>query len=220
MEQLTATALDASAGNPLSATVSWNSSDPGVASVSQSGQVTGNAVGTAVITATAGGVSGSANFTVQSGPPGGYHEPSGMSPQINTGAITSIAASGFTVFSPSTTSPTGEWIGNLTVVPGGTGLRITYPPNVVAGNSPVRFGRGVPSAGTGRYYQRMKVRFSSNWTNANNPGIKLCEPRTQQTGNGQGASENHVITASGFRRPGAEFRRFVSARPERPIPAS
>ena len=118
-QQLTATPLDAS-GNPLSASVSWNSSDPGAASVSQSGQVTGNAAGSATITATAGGVSGSANITVQSGPPGGYHEPSGMAVQINTGPITSTA--GFSNFSPSTISSTGEWAGNLTLAPGGSGF--------------------------------------------------------------------------------------------------
>jgi hypothetical protein len=161
--------------------------------------VTGNAAGTAVITATASGVSGSANVTVQSGPPGGYHEPSGMATQINTGPIPSI--SGFSVFSPSTTTSTGEWSGNLSVVPGGTGLRITYQPNLAAGGSPVRFGHSVPSAGTGWYYQRMKLRFSANWTNANNPGMKFCEPRTQQTGNGQGATENEVITGSGLVGP-------------------
>ena len=114
-------------------------------------------------------------------------------------SITSTAA--LSVFSPTTTSATGEWKGNLSSVPGGSGLRITYRPNLAAGNSPVRFGITLPSAGSGWYYQRMNVRFSSNWTNANNPGIKLFEPRTQQPGNGQGATENHVITASGFVGP-------------------
>ena len=151
-EQFAATPLDAS-GTALSATVSWSSNDASVVSVSSSGVVTGKAAGSATITAIAGGVSDNAGVTVQSGPPGGYHEPSGMSPQINTGAITSI--SGFSMFSPGTTTSTGEWSGNLAVVPGGTGLRITYQPNLVPGGSPVRFGRGVPSAGTGWYYQRM-----------------------------------------------------------------
>ena len=59
--------------------------------------------------------------------------------------------------------------------------------------SPVRFGIGVRSAGTGWYYQRMTVHFSANWTDVNNPAVKLCEPRTQQTGSGQAANENDVI---------------------------
>jgi hypothetical protein len=114
-----------------------------------------------------------------------------MSAQINTGPIASTSV--VTVFSPSTMSSTGEWIGNLSVVPGGTGLRLTYNPSLAPGYSPVRFGRGIPSAGTGWYYQRMKVRFSSNWTVANNPASKLCEPRTEQTGSGSGPNENDVI---------------------------
>jgi hypothetical protein len=59
----------------------------------------------------------------------------------------------------------------------------------------VRFGIGVQSAGSGWYYQRMQVRFSSNWTNANNPVVKLCEPQTEQDGPISGTKENHVIAA-------------------------
>ena len=62
--QLGATAQD-SAGNPLSGrTVTWTSSDGGVARVNGSGLVTGVAAGTATITATSGGKSGSAAVTV------------------------------------------------------------------------------------------------------------------------------------------------------------
>ena len=188
--QLTAQALDAT-GTPVSVAVSWSSSNAGIASIASSGTVTAIAVGSATMRATASGVSGDAAVTVESGPPGGYHEPSGMAPQIKTGSITSTSA--VTIFSPSTPSSTGDWIGNLSVVPGGTGLRLTYRPSLVAGNSPVRFGLAVPSPGTGRYYQRMQVRFSSNWTNVNNPVIKMCEPRTQQSGSGTGPNENDVI---------------------------
>ena len=39
----------------------------------------------------------------------------------------------------------------------------------------------------------MKVRFSSNWTNADNPVIKLCEPRTWGQGDASGPTENDVI---------------------------
>jgi hypothetical protein len=121
-----------------------------------------------------------------------------MSTQINTGPITSTA--GFDQFSGSSASATGEWAGNLAPVPSasGTGLRVTYPTSLVGGNSPVRFGRAIASAGTGWYYQRMMVRFSSNWTLSGNVALKLCEPRTQQQGSGQGPNENHVIGAHDF----------------------
>ncbi len=139
------------------------------------------------------GSGGSGSKTPPPPPPSGsYHEPSGFATQINTGSISSTGR--VSVFSPSSTSATGEWSGNLTAAPGG-GLRLWYRPNLVAGNSPVRFGFGIPSSGSGWYYQRMQVRFSSNWTNGNNPLVKLCEPRTMQSGSPAGPDENHVISA-------------------------
>ena len=68
--QLTATPRDA-AGNPVSGrTVTWQSSDGGVASVSTSGRVLGLAEGGVTITATSEGQSGSAAITVTALPPG------------------------------------------------------------------------------------------------------------------------------------------------------
>ena len=62
--QLGATAQD-STGNPLSGrTITWTSSNGGVAGVNSSGLVTGVSAGTATITATSGGKSGSAAVTV------------------------------------------------------------------------------------------------------------------------------------------------------------
>ncbi|UCF20661.1 MAG: Ig-like domain-containing protein, partial [Gemmatimonadota bacterium] len=62
--QLTATPED-DAGNPLPGrTVTWSSSDDGVATVSATGLVTGVALGAATITATSEGVSGTAAITV------------------------------------------------------------------------------------------------------------------------------------------------------------
>jgi hypothetical protein len=126
----------------------------------------------------------------------GSNEPPGMSTQINTGPIASTTV--FTVFSPPAPSSLGDWSGNLTVVPGGTGLRVTYPLTLPGGNSPARWGHGIGSPGTGWYYQRMKVRFSPNWTLSGNVALKFCEPRTEQTGSGQGPDENHVIGAHDF----------------------
>src|SRR5439155_9078696 len=62
--QLTAALRDAN-GNPLSGrTVTWATSDGGVATVSSTGLVTGVTVGSATITATSEGKSGSATVTV------------------------------------------------------------------------------------------------------------------------------------------------------------
>lgn len=66
---LTATTLDAS-GKPLTGrVVDWTSSDPGVATVSSTGVVTGVAAGTATITASSEGKSGTATVTVTAPPP-------------------------------------------------------------------------------------------------------------------------------------------------------
>lgn len=62
--QLSATALDASGGVLTGRPVTWSSSDAAVASVSSSGLVSALAPGTAQLTATIGGVSGSATVTV------------------------------------------------------------------------------------------------------------------------------------------------------------
>lgn len=62
-QQFTATVLDLH-GNPLAASVTWSSSDPGVATVDGTGLATGVSVGQATITATAQGASGSATLTV------------------------------------------------------------------------------------------------------------------------------------------------------------
>jgi uncharacterized protein YjdB len=72
--QLTALLRDAN-GNPLSGrTVTWATSDSGVATVSATGLVTGVAVGSATITATSEGKSGTATVTVTAVPvPSGHH---------------------------------------------------------------------------------------------------------------------------------------------------
>jgi hypothetical protein len=62
--QFTATVTDV-AGNPVaSPTVTWTSSDPSVATVSSAGLATGVSEGDAIITATSGGVSGTATVIV------------------------------------------------------------------------------------------------------------------------------------------------------------
>jgi uncharacterized protein YjdB len=91
--QLTATPKD-SAGNPLSGrTVSWTSSNGGVATVTATGLVTGVSTGSATITATSGGKSGTAAITVSSTtPPTGcatachYVDPAGNDGNAGTSA--------------------------------------------------------------------------------------------------------------------------------------
>ncbi|HYT72635.1 MAG TPA: Ig-like domain-containing protein, partial [Gemmatimonadales bacterium] len=61
--QLGATVMDTS-GNPLSSQVTWASGNSAVATVSSSGLVTGVTAGSATITATSGGQTGSATVTV------------------------------------------------------------------------------------------------------------------------------------------------------------
>jgi hypothetical protein len=184
--------------------------------------VSGNRVATAIVVAVAAMVTSangraewptglaewSAADVSEGQPTAGLNEPPGMVTQINTGPITSTAV--FTVFSPMTPSSLGDWTGNLATVPGETGLRVTYPPTLPGGNSPARWGHGIPSAGTGWYYQRMKVRFSPNWTMAGNVDVKLCEPRTQQTGSGSGPNENDVIAAHDFATQSTHAFLFVA----------
>ena len=64
--QATATVLDPS-GAKLNTTVTWSSSAPTVAGVSSSGLISGLNAGTTIITASAGGKSGSLTITVQAG---------------------------------------------------------------------------------------------------------------------------------------------------------
>jgi uncharacterized protein YjdB len=66
--QLSATHLD-QFGNSIPAVISYNSSNPSVATVSSTGLVTAVAVGTATITAASGAVSGSSVITVTALPP-------------------------------------------------------------------------------------------------------------------------------------------------------
>ena len=81
--QLIATVL-ASGGGPMNRSVSWNSSDPSIASVSPSGLVTGLDFGDAEITATSDGVVGTATVAVrkrlESIGAGGFHT-CGLTPE-------------------------------------------------------------------------------------------------------------------------------------------
>jgi hypothetical protein len=200
--------------------MTYTSSDPSVVSIAtqnwgqESGDqayLTGVKAGTATITATTmSGTAGSVAITV--GTPnntestGGLHEPAGMTAQINTGAMSAAPSqtsggawtegiTSFTNYSPNSMSSTGEWAGNISAVPGGTGVRVTYQPSLDGGNSPVRFGASIPNTGTGHLYLRWKFRLSPNWTLSQANGIKVMEPRTVNS------TENHVVNLGAYNGP-------------------
>ena len=96
--QLAATPLT-STGTVTSSAVTWSTSAPGVASVSIAGLVTGVATGSATITATAGGRTGTAAITV-SGTGGGLPLAAEVTMPGNTFSpfLTTIAAGGTVTF--------------------------------------------------------------------------------------------------------------------------
>lgn len=175
-------------------TFTFNSSAPSVATVSGTGVITWVGPGSATVTTTLTSVTPNlvAATAVTALPATTTNEPSGMTAQINTGAITAIPA-GLTLLSPSTPTSSGEWSGNLTLVPSanGSGLRITYPSTVSGGFSPVRFIFSIATPGTSTFYIRFLIRYSANWTNNGNAGTKIFEPRWPNNSNNN--SENHVI---------------------------
>jgi hypothetical protein len=125
-----------------------------------------------------------------------FNEPAGLSTQIDTGPMTQPPAQTsagtwnegnvtFTMWSAAVDGGTDS-VANLGLVLGGSGLRLTYPPTLIGGNSPVRFGTGIPNHGTGTLYVRYRIRYSPNWTQNGNVGTKMCEPRTL-------GNENHVL---------------------------
>jgi hypothetical protein len=85
-QQFSATLKDA-AGNVLTGrTITWSSSAPSVATVSGSGLATSVVVGTTTISATSGGVTGTAALTVTVAPPGGVAFQSDWSTGTGTAA--------------------------------------------------------------------------------------------------------------------------------------
>jgi len=93
--QLTATAVDASGNAIPGATISWTSSNTGMATVSGTGMVQAIAAGTVIMTATSGGHTATAKVQVaavqppSSGPSNGWNMPAGMTIVCQTGSVTS-----------------------------------------------------------------------------------------------------------------------------------
>lgn len=191
--QLTPTVLDQFL-NVLAAAVSYASSNPAAATVSAGGLVTWAGVGTATITVTVSGTSPviSTTSAITTSAAAVTHEPAGMTPQINTGAMTALPA-GLTMLSPATWGApfqTGQ-AANLAPVPVGTGLRVTYPSILPGGFSPVRFSFALATPSP-QMYVRYLVRYSSNWTNNGNTGTGMFAP--QFSGSNNAGNENDLIT--------------------------
>jgi uncharacterized protein YjdB len=170
--QATAVARDAN-GNVLSGrAVTWSSSDPAVAAVNATGLVTGVAPGTAQITATSEGRSGSAALTVSATPP------------PPTGTSCASPGSGWIFcddFEQDQMSRYFEWgnpngsFARVTGVgtDGSTGMRARFAAGqVTAGDLKLAFGRTPDpyfrpvDAGTANYrdvYWRLYVRTQSGW---------------------------------------------------------
>jgi uncharacterized protein YjdB len=159
--QLSATTLDAN-GNVLTGRViTWSSANTSIASVNSTGLVTAIVVGSATITATSEGQSGSATVNVQAlPPPGSSNEPSGM---------TFITQRGFDALNEAGWNDQEDTNGGLSIAQDATAPtspsnigRMTYPTGFVAGSAPANAGMS-----TGTSYHTLYVRFaaklSSNW---------------------------------------------------------
>jgi uncharacterized protein YjdB len=136
---LSATAFDANGGIVNGRTISWTTSDPNVASVNSTGEVTSHGAGRALITATADGKSGTAvvrvvvtadDFNVQAQWTQAMQSADGSIPMVLGG---NGAAVNVTVASSSASSPLTQILLRLTssagVVIRAETLTVTIPPN-------------------------------------------------------------------------------------------
>lgn len=160
--QATATTRDANNNVLTGRAINWSSSNAVIASVSQSGLVTGVAVGTGVqITATSEGVSGSATVNVQAAPPpppGGSNEPGGMTVIVDR-AFNALGESGW--YDESNPNVYLETDATAPKSPGSVIVQ-RYPTGFGGGASP-----GISEKGLGSRYTTLYVSYwmklSSNW---------------------------------------------------------
>jgi uncharacterized protein YjdB len=174
-QQFSATAKDANGNVVPGQTFQWSSTNPTVASVSTAGLVSAKAVGSATITASTAGKSGSAAVTVASNSvslPTGlttvidsrgddkyYGRPPAPIPgnayivgDINFGA-------GWTATPTNSTTP-GVWIVNDAASPFGKAIQKNYPIGATQGfNGQVTAGFGPWKA----FHVRMTLMYSPNW---------------------------------------------------------
>jgi hypothetical protein len=167
-----------------------------------------------VISSSVEGVSVTALSGSGGGGGGGFPNlPAGMFTVVNTGIMTGSPSTtnggewtvnGTTLvnLSPNTPSDVGEWAGNISTVPGGTGVRITYPTSLTGGNSPVRVQvtpgyASLGGVGTGYYYISWRVRFtgqSAGWIGIDDGnGTKMCDLKTVPNWDDLSDPENHIL---------------------------
>jgi hypothetical protein len=141
--QLTATPKDASGATLTGKTVTWSSSNTAVASVSATGLVTALTAGTAIITATSDGETGSATITVREG---GLVGPAGGTVSALQGAVKmTIPAGALSAATSLTVAVSTDVVTDPRIVPGaiyeigptgtqfgaGATLALTYDPTKV-----------------------------------------------------------------------------------------
>jgi uncharacterized protein YjdB len=164
--QLSATTRD-SAGNTLTGrVVTWSTANAAIVTVSSSGLVTGVAAGSAQITATSEGQSGSVTVTVQTAPPpppppSGSNEPAGMT-LVSDRPFNALRELGWD-------EPTnGQSSNNVSIMSDGTSpysapnfQRITYWAGSSGGSAP--WDEDSPGFRYKTLYVSQWVRVSSNW---------------------------------------------------------
>jgi uncharacterized protein YjdB len=168
-QQLTATLRDASGNLLTGRVVTWASSNVLVGSVSGSGLVTGLVVGSATITATSEGQSGSAALTVTVLPPQLWpNEPAGFTTVVDRpfDAVAELGwnASALLTLATDLTAPkSGPLVG-----------QITFPAGFAGGYEPAAtWTGGVDSRGFTRMYLSFWVKLSSNWQGHNSGVNKI-----------------------------------------------
>jgi uncharacterized protein YjdB len=167
-QQLTATIRDANNNILTGRTVTWASNGTAVATVSASGLVSAIASGSATITATSGGVGGTASITVPSAPP------PGGGPTIFSDDFESGSLSKWDEFN----STTQQVINNSALAHSGNSfMRMTYGVNGGDGKWLNKYF----TQGYTRLYVRLWVRFSTNFGG----GTKLVSLRGSPIGNPQ-----------------------------------
>ena len=143
--QLAVTLRDAS-GNVLSGrVVTWSSNATSVATVSVNGLVTALVVGSATITATSEGQSGTAAITVAATPPGGQsghaNQPAGFTPIFERlfNSLPGTAGSDLVGSSVRESASNLSIIADPTGPKGGNSLQMTWPSGLSGGDSPSRW---------------------------------------------------------------------------------
>jgi uncharacterized protein YjdB len=174
-QQATATDKSSSGATTSGTTPSWSSSNTGVATVSSSGLVTGVAAGTATITGTSSGHSGTMAVTVTSGsgttsPSSAAwpNQPSGMAEFTNRPYSATVEDSW-----------ESDFIGQSYITSDGTSpqsapdfFRIVYPVGLTGGSTPFQQEKALPTGQT-QTYAEMWIRYSANWVPDNADVMKV-----------------------------------------------